>query len=159
MELLGRDETGRRYYCVRYSRGCLRAYPWRKSRFDAAIFVNKSTADEEVEACIRELVAQNNDWIYTFGSDSKRWHDRIDEISVEEGRQKQVGDGSPMTAWFERVKTLNRLRTSYFHGAYTTLIVLVGFGDKEAKQIEGFKKTLRPNKPLKRDAAKNRRAS
>ncbi len=153
MELLGRDEAGKRFYWLRYSRGCQRSYPWRKSRFDVGIFVHRSASNEEVEACIKELVVQNNFWVFTFGKDSERWHDRVDEISVEEGRQKQVDDGNPMTAWFEEVKTLNQLRTHYFQGGYTTLIVLVGFGDKEAKQIESFKKKLRPIKPLKRDTA------
>lgn len=145
MELLGKDETGRRYYWVRYSLGCLRAFPWRKSRFDVGIFVHPSARDEEVEACIRDLIGQNNDWISTFGADSKRWHDCIDRVSVETGRQKHIGDGNPMTAWLEKVATLKELDTSHFFGAYTTLIILVGFGSKEVKQIERFKKKLRPN--------------
>ena len=128
MDILGKDETGRRYYWVRYSDNGLGAFPWRKSRFDVGIFIHPSAPDKEVEACIRELVGRNNDWIITFGTDSQRWHDRVDHVSVEAGRQKQVGDGNPMTAWFDEISTLKDLDTSFCFGGHAFLLVLVGFG-------------------------------
>src|SRR5438034_3293387 len=106
MKLLGRDETGRRYYAVLYEPGCLRTLPWGRRRFDCGIFVHWSASRESVEHCIQEAVRRNNDWVCTYGADAEAWHDRVDHASVEIGRQKRVGDGSPMTAWFDEVTRL-----------------------------------------------------
>src|SRR4030042_6951484 len=120
-----------RYYCVRYASGCLEKLPWGKAQFDCGIFVNPSSDQNEVERCIQEVIRKNNDWILTFGADSERWHDRIDNASVDIGRQKQVGDGDPMTAWIDDIKTLGGLDISCnFGGCDAFLLILIGFTEK-----------------------------
>ena len=145
MKLLGKDETGRRYYVARYVPGCLRALPWGRRRFDCGIFVHQSASREDVERCIREVVRKNNDWVCTFGADAERWHDRVDHASVEIGRQKRVGDGVPMTAWFDDVSRLRDLSSVHCYGGYLFLLILVGFPPDVDKAIRVFETRLRPN--------------
>jgi len=45
------------------------------------------------------------DWVFTAEPDSQYWHDRVDNKAVEKGAQSKVGDGHPMTAWFEEVRS------------------------------------------------------
>src|SRR2546427_620165 len=99
MKLLPKDETGRRYYVARYTSGCFRGLPWGRRRFDCGIFVHRSASRGKIEDCIREVVRQNNDWVCTYGADAEAWHDRVDEASVEIGRQKRVGDGVQSRHW------------------------------------------------------------
>ncbi|MBN2513795.1 MAG: hypothetical protein JXB18_12725 [Sedimentisphaerales bacterium] len=60
---------------------------------------------EHTQLWIDELVLKNTYWFYTLGPKSEWLHDQIDLASVRSGRQKTVGDGSPMTSWHEDVNT------------------------------------------------------
>jgi hypothetical protein len=138
MKLLERDQTCRRYYAVRYEPGCFRRLPWGRRRFDCGIFVHPSASYENVEQCLQEVVRHNSDWICTYGADAEAWHDRVDHASVEIGRQKRVGDGSPMTAWFDEVTRLRDLDMARCYGGFTFLLVLVGFPADLNKTVRGF---------------------
>lgn len=146
MKLLGQDGTDRRYYAVRYAPGCLRALPWRRRRFDCGIFVHRSASQADVERCVLEVVRQNNAWVCTYGADAKTWHDRVDNASVEIRRQQQVGDGDPMTAWFDEVKRMRDLNLARCYGGYVFLLVLVGFPEDLSRTVRVFEKRLALNK-------------
>jgi len=150
MKPLAKDETGRRYYVARYTSGCFRKLPWGRRRFDCGIFVHRSASRAQIEECIREVVRRNNDWVCTYGADAEAWHDRVDEASVEVGRQKRVGDGDPMTAWFTKLTSLRHLQMSHCYGAHPYLLLLVGFPSDVRTQIHELAKRLRPNHALQR---------
>lgn len=48
-----------------------------------------------------EAIARRADWVEVFGLDAENIHDAIDRASVEAGRQRRIGEGTPMTAWHE----------------------------------------------------------
>ena len=97
------------------------------AQFDTLVFVAKSAVPAEVEAVLRELISANTDWVYTAGSDAEFWHDRVDQLGVEAGRQQQARNGSPMTAWFADIQSLDQWDTSYsFGGSSYFLFVVVG---------------------------------
>jgi hypothetical protein len=88
----------------------LRSLPWRAELFDAfVISLEDEDASERTRDAIAELVRLNNDWVETFGIAAERLHDDIDEASVAVGRQRAVGDGSPMTAWHDDLTSLERI--------------------------------------------------
>lgn len=126
IKLLGKDGYGRRLFTVQYEPQCLKKMPWGRRRFDCGVFVFPSAPDALVEQCIREVVRKNNDWVVTFGAGAMRWHDLADQVSVEIGRQKEVGDGIPMTTWNDDAHRLNQVQLAACHGAEPFLLILVG---------------------------------
>src|SRR4051812_1538838 len=90
--------------------------PWEDELFDALVFVATTANDSDVETVSRTLVRANTEWIFTAGRRSEYWYDRTDQISVELGRQKCVGDGSPLTAWLEEIQSLDQWNTGYNFG-------------------------------------------
>ena len=123
---VGADSAGRQYFAVAGPIS-LEAPPWGNAPFDALVFIGASATDSQVQDALRALIAANSDWIYTAGSRAKFWHDRVDQLSVEIGRQQRVGDGSPMTACFDEIQSLDQWETSYsFGGCDYFLFVVVG---------------------------------
>ncbi len=123
---VGSDSVGRQYFALA-GPASLDALPWGNACFDALVFVAPSAAPRGVEDALRALVAANTDWISTAGSQAEFWHDRVDQLSVEIGRQQRVGDGSPMTACFDEIQSLDQWETSYsFGGCDYFLFVVVG---------------------------------
>ncbi len=94
-----------------------------------------------MERCIWELVRKNCSWIITFGARAQHWHDRADQISVDTGRQEKVGDGNPMTAWFDEVATVDEMEVAETYlGFHTFLFVFLGFGEAVHKEVEVLRK-------------------
>ncbi len=121
---VGIDSGGRQYFAVE-GPASLDVMPWRDAPFDALVFIASSATPKHVEDSLRTLVAANTDWIFTAGARAEFWHDRVDQLSVELGRQQRVGDGSPMTAWFD-IGSLDQWDTSCSFGGcdYFLFIVL-----------------------------------
>ncbi len=69
-----------------------------------------------MERLIEKLPFDRIDWVFTTEPDSEFWHDKVDEESVTRGFQEMVGDGHPMTAWFDEIKTVNDWDLSFNHG-------------------------------------------
>src|SRR4029453_2131316 len=103
---IGRDSADTQYFATTAT--LIEGLPWGDEQFYALFFVSASAAPAKVEQALRSLVAANTDWIFTAGTQPEFWHDRVDQLSVEVGRQQQVGDGSPMTAWFEEITSLDQ---------------------------------------------------
>jgi hypothetical protein len=123
---LGQDSTGRSYFACSGA-ASLEKLPWADSDFDALVFIAPSADPVEVEAVLRALIQLNTDWIYTAGAEAEFWHDRVDQLSVEAGRQQRAGEGSPMTAWFDHIQSLGQWDTSCsFGGSSYFLFVVVG---------------------------------
>jgi hypothetical protein len=123
---VGSDSAGRQYFAMA-GPAPVEPLPWGEAPFDALVFVAASTADSDVEATLRALIAANTDWIFTAGARAEFWHDRVDQLSVDSGRQ-QRGDRRPMTAWFEDIQSLDQWDTSYsFGGADYFLFIVVGY--------------------------------
>jgi hypothetical protein len=145
MKFFGKDESGRRFHATAYTPGCLRRLPWGKRRFDCGIFIHPRAHKTIIESCIREAVSGNSDWVATYGADAETWHDRVDQASVEIGRQKRVGDGSPMTAWFDDIKSLDQFDISTCYGAGPVLLILVGFPGRRMSHVEALARHFRAN--------------
>jgi hypothetical protein len=130
---LGHDDVDIAYFAVDYAPGSLDRFPWGDTQFDCIIFAYEGYQDEDMAALVDVLMQTNNDWILTGGRDSERWHDYIDQRSVDLGRQQAVGDGNPMTAWFEEITDLAQWDTSHNLGAADHfLFALVGCHDFKA---------------------------
>jgi hypothetical protein len=122
---IGRDSADRQYFATTAT--SLESLPWGDEQFDALVFVAAAAAPAEVEQALRSLVTANTNWIFTAGTQAGFWHDRVDHVSVEVGRQQQVGDGSPMTAWFDEIQSLDQWDTAHnFGDSDYFLFVIVG---------------------------------
>jgi hypothetical protein len=97
------------YICDHSEESHLAELPWGEKQFDAFIVILRESAvsSDLIHIVIAELVMRNTDWIETVGPKSEWLHDEIEKASVRLGRQKQVGDGSPMTAWHNDIKKLS----------------------------------------------------
>jgi hypothetical protein len=123
---IGQDDADTTYFAVKYELGCLSGMPWGDEKFDCLIF--KHDNDDLMRQAIDELLTKNCDWVHTAGKDSEYWHDYIDQRSVDLGRQADVGDGNPMTAWHEEMTNPEKWESTInFGGSDYFLIVLVGF--------------------------------
>ncbi len=106
--------------------------PWASETFDAfvAILDPQYLQDMDKEYLATTLVAMNTDWIEILGISSERLHDQIDRSSVEAGRQAEVGEGSPMTAWYEDITKPNDIAEHIASGGQggcsNKLVVLIG---------------------------------
>jgi hypothetical protein len=153
MKFLGKDGSGRRFYATAYTSGCLHSLPWGKRSFDCGILLHRRARKAAIESCVREVVDRNTDWVTTYGADAEAWHDRVDQASVEAGRQKKVGDGSPMTAWFSDIKTAQEFDLSTCFGVGPVLLILVGFPGQRRSQVKVLARHFRANFSVERMAA------
>jgi hypothetical protein len=89
----------------------LETLPWSEEEFDALIVIPRESAisKDSIHVIIAELVMRNTDWIDVIGLNSEWIHDEIDKTSVRLCRQKQIGDGSPMTGWNEDINEFNKM--------------------------------------------------
>jgi len=152
---LGCDLRGRRYYATS-DYASVGSPPWGTAQFDSLVLVVASAMVANVENALRTLVAANTDWIYTAGFQAKLWHDRVDQLSVEMGRQSHVGDGSPMTAWFDDIQSLDQWEMgSTFGNSSYFLFVVVG-GDIPASFRISFLGVVEQPDPIERALAELR---
>lgn len=112
-------------YLAHYQPGILATPPWGDRRCDCFIILGEQPVEAPVaHRLAHEVASLNNDWVYVYGTESERIHDLIDEASVRIGRQKQVGDGIPMTAWHTEILDLNEIAT-FIPGAQPVSLVLL----------------------------------
>ena len=119
---------------------------WGRKQFDVFIlnFDKTITFRGQVKLIIEDLIKRNTDWFHTVGFKAEYLHDEIDLASVRLGRQKAVGDGSPMTAWFEEI---TRVKDMADHIKYSGLghnnRVVVVFGkSKDFKRCAKIMKKM-----------------
>lgn len=135
-----------RLYVCPFDAEHLRSLPWGDERFDVfLIALDGADTDEKTRGAITQLVKLNNDWIETFGETAEQLHDQIDEASVTCGRQRAVGDGSPMTAWHDALTASSEVIDYIRRGGHGScdykLIALVGT-DRVSSFIRDLKKQL-----------------
>ena len=77
--------------------------PWRGEECDAfvAILDAGRLTDQLAEKVSFGLLGLRIDWVETMGRRSEFLHDCVDKASMAVGRQIEIGDGRPMTAWHE----------------------------------------------------------
>ncbi|MDP2896017.1 MAG: hypothetical protein Q8Q12_05585 [bacterium] len=142
MNHLAQDKYGKDYYWVDYSPGCLSEFPWPDAQFDCGVFIHASAGDEEVEQCIREILQKDNQWVITFGKRAEYWHDQVDRLSLEANRQDQLGDGDPMTAWWDDVATVEDLEWGHCNfGPNPFLFIFVG-SREDPKEVEPLRRKV-----------------
>jgi hypothetical protein len=127
---VGKDPTGRRYYVAHYASGCLEELPWESENFDCIVLLFSRKAMQKVRATLGgEIIRTNTDWVQVCGVDAESFHDFIDKTSVQLGRQRMAGDGSPMTSWHEDANTLRKMidvARDCFGGSNYVLMLVVG---------------------------------
>ena len=112
----------------------LNQFPWADAMFDVQIIIVRDELinNESVHSAVDKLVLANTDWFSVYGASSEQLHDYIDEASVRLGRQEKVGDGAPMTAWFEDVMDIrNMLQGFDITGGGCNFRVILIIGDNE----------------------------
>ncbi len=76
--------------------------PWGDAEFDAfVVLLDDALEDPYLDAVVSWVAAAKTDWVEVFGAGAEAIHDRVDASAAEAGRQEKVGDGQPMTAWWE----------------------------------------------------------
>jgi hypothetical protein len=103
------------------------ALPWGLDPFDCVVFLCEKLPDSASIAA--ELAGTAADWIQVAGVGAEALHDAIDRASVAIGRQRAVGDGSPMTSWHEEDTTpaqMAQVALLCFGGEDRVAIVVVG---------------------------------
>jgi len=124
------DDAGRLYSAALYYPGCVAALPWGDEPFDCVIFLCDTGQAEAVrEDLSREIARANVDWVQVAGIGSEELHDAVDRASVAVGRQKAVGDGSPMTSWHDEASSIEQMAkvaASCFGGEDRVLVLVVG---------------------------------
>jgi len=141
---IGKDSLDRQYTAVRYQPGCIADLPWGTAMFDCAVLLIERNYDKIAELC-REVAQANTDWIAVAGQTSEEVHDLIDQASVTVGRQKAVGDGSPMTSWHEEALTVDQMAeiaAGLLGGQQFVLVVIVGSEPEFLNTIEALGKRL-----------------
>jgi hypothetical protein len=120
------------------------SFPWGNEAFDIILLVNDASlvSDALVHSVIEQLVLQDTGWFQVLGTGSETLHDVIDLTSVRLGRQKAIGDGSPMTSWDDDITTYEKM-SEYAHnclgGNNNKLVVILGDDHDFIKFIEEFK--------------------
>jgi hypothetical protein len=101
---------------------------------------------DATQKLLSELILKKSDWFEVLGCQSESLHDTIDHLSVSLGRQKAVGDGSPMTAWFEDIITPKAMAEHVyefgFGGEDNRVILLIGNSDEYSMFLEEFRNYL-----------------
>jgi hypothetical protein len=109
--------------------------PWHDERLDAFIVLPKSSGSPHAAtaAIARRLIALPTDWIEVLGPGSEAVHDLVDQISVQMGRQREAGDGHPMTAWHTECDSLSKaaryIATEGHGSSDNKLVMLTGCAD------------------------------
>jgi hypothetical protein len=124
-----------------------------QAQIDCGLFIHRQAQEATIEACVQEAVSANTDWVAIYGADAEAWHDRVDQASVETRRRKRVGDGSPMTAWFEDIESFDQFDISTCYGAGPVLLIVVGFPGRCRSHVEALARHFRADFAVERIAA------
>jgi hypothetical protein len=125
IEFRGKDA---RYYICDLSEGLsLKGLPWGKREFNVFILsFDKTIADsKKVGILIDSLVRRKTDWFDVLGIRAEKLHDKIDRSGVRLGRQKKVGDGSPMTGWFEETTKVKDMAEHIWASCGDNIIIVI----------------------------------
>jgi hypothetical protein len=89
----------------------LKFLPWDDKVFDVVIVIlsQELLTKRSVLMMVEDLVSKNSDWFDVLGLNSEWLHDEIDLLGVKVGRQKAVGEGFPMTAWYEDITDISEM--------------------------------------------------
>jgi hypothetical protein len=117
IEYIDTDDLGTQYYVLDFTIECGLALPWGEAMFDCQIFPPGVKTSSALASLISSLPYEHIDWVHTAEPNSEYWHDEVDRASVRRGVQQQVGDGKPMTAWFNDLLSVNDWKQSYNLGA------------------------------------------
>jgi hypothetical protein len=125
-----KDDADRWYSGALYRPGCFATLPWGDQPFDCVVFLcDPGQAKTVREELSHELARANVDWVQVAGSGAEELHDAIDRAGVAVGRQRAVGDGSPMTSWHEEALTpedMAEVAALCFGGEEQVLVLVVG---------------------------------
>ncbi|MBT64909.1 MAG: hypothetical protein CML13_17050 [Puniceicoccaceae bacterium] len=144
MKEIGKDEVGVTYFACDYSEGVLSNLPWEDEQFDCLFFPALPVDEPAYTSAIEEILKKNIDWVFTCEPDSERWHDVVDKMAVVLGCQQEIGDGSPMTAWFDEVKKIEDWDAAYNHGGSDYfLFVFISAEDSLESRVERLRSRLK----------------
>lgn len=131
-----------------YAPGVLQNPPWGQEPFDCFV-VRRSSGFQTKDMALlaEELASANTDWVETIGTDAERLHDAIDSASVQIGRQRRVGDGSPMTAWHDRLLStpaiIEHVRVGGLGQRSTKVLLVIGTEADAAELVRALEDALR----------------
>ena len=132
------------YYAALFEEALFDQLPWGNRLFDCFIFPPRGKSHSRMERLLDVLPYARVDWVFTAEPRSEYWHDRVDHKSVEKGVQEKVGDGHPMTAWFEEIKTPGDWDTSYNHGGSDHfLFIFLDCSEPMTKRVDALRKKIR----------------
>ncbi len=124
------DDVGRRYFAALYRPGCLSELPWGGEPFDCVVFLcDPARAQALAGSLSSDLARSRVDWVQVAGRGAEGLHDAIDRASVTVGRQRVVGDGSPMTSWHEEAQNpdaMAEVARLCFGGQDRVVVLVVG---------------------------------
>ena len=143
VELIGRIEPTLAVYAVHFQRGCLDDLPWKDEECDCVVWLtDPNFTDHDLLDIAFALAKTNNDWIQVAGHRCEELHDAIDRTAVTIGRQRQVGDGQPMTYWHNDVQSIPELtELVQLHYGQNDIVLVIVVGC--AGEFEAVSKALR----------------
>jgi len=144
---IGKQVVGRDIYAVHSRPGCLSSPPWGAAEIECVVFNCKERLEpQEVDEIAKELVFARTEHVTTTGRRAELLHDAIDQMSVRLGRQQAVGDGRPMTAWFEELVTVDEMAREtvecLWGNADYVVALIVGDDDDFRRAVDALKRQL-----------------
>ena len=115
---------GTTYYAAFFCERLFDRLPWGGGEFDCLIFSPSRKNSLKMERLLNDLPYAHIDWVFTTGIASKYWHDCVDQKSVEKGIQKEIGDGHPMTAAFDEIRTPSDWNISFNFGRHDQFLFI-----------------------------------
>ncbi len=126
--VIGKDDVDRCYSAALYRPGCLASLPWGGEPFDCVVFLCDLARAEAVRGGMSHEIARAAvDWVQVAGRGAKELHDALDHAGVDVGRQRAVGDGSPMTSWHEEASSVEDMAqvAAASYGSHEQVLILV----------------------------------
>jgi hypothetical protein len=144
---LGEDGSAlREFFACRCEQVLPDLLPWRDASFDLFLALFACTPSSYPDIAAR-AAKYNVDWVQIAGRDAELVHDLVDQASVNQGRQKQIGEGKPMTSWHEEAITpeqMAEVACSCFGTADRVLCVVIGSEADERSFAGHLKRLLAP---------------
>ena len=147
MDFVGLLPPNQKLYFVHYQAGCLQLPPWGGELYDCFV-LNRSLLPSPgvIVDLATEIARGTNDWVQVLGRDAELIHDAVDEAAVKTGRQKAVGDGSPMTSWHEDKSTVEAMMDFVLRGSFGTcdylVAVFIGSNEEYSEALTSAKSRI-----------------
>ncbi|MEA3192447.1 MAG: hypothetical protein QOD26_780 [Betaproteobacteria bacterium] len=91
-----------------------------------------------------EAIARRANWVEIFGVDAEALHDAVDQAGVHLGRQVAIGEGYPMTAWYDDISDNSAIASYIATGgqgdSLHKIVVLIGSPSEESGLIDELRK-------------------